>query len=325
MKDRPLVLARSNLTDAGTGSRWPRIIRHFLKTVYPVPGIQRCRRVPYRPAEDVNVHSPRPRNTLIFRSSSFNPPSTSSQAISTRWIYLALLLLAMACLLTSTRAYSQTIFPGTTTVGQTSLPQTVTVTMTGSGAASAPTVLTEGIAGLDYQLVSGGTCASGVSYSAGQQCTVLVQFKPIYPGIRSGAVVITSGGMVLGSAGLSAIATGPLSVLVPGTINTIAGNYFWVYSGDGLAANGSSIFLPQDAVEDAAGNIYLSDSNNNRIRRVDGVTGLISTVAGTGSSGYSGDGGPATAAMIELPQRTGAGRRGQSVLFGLRQPDRAAH
>ena len=207
----------------------------------------------------------------------------------------------MACVLTSTHAYSQTIFPGTTVVGQTSLPQTVTVTMTGAGTASAPTVLTEGIAGLDFQLLSGGTCASGVSYSAGQQCTVIVQFKPIYPGIRSGGVVITSGGSLLGSATLSAIATGPLSVLVPGTINTIAGNYFWVYSGDGILATKASIFLPLDAVEDGAGNIYLSDSNNQRIRRVDGVTGLISTIAGNGSSGYSGDGGPATSAMLNSP------------------------
>jgi hypothetical protein len=273
--------------------------RNLLKALSPNSGIQRSRRVPYRPVEDVNMQTSGPRSYTYYPFSV--PSSYRSQLVATRWTYLALLILAVAFLLTSTRARSQTIFPGTTTVGQTSLPQTVTITITGSGTASAPSALTEGIANLDYQLVSGGTCASGVAYSAGQQCTVIVDFKPLYPGVRSGAVVITSGGLVLGSAGLSAVAAGPLSVLVPGTINTIAGNYFWVYGGDGQAANTSSIFLPLDAVEDAAGNVYLSDSNNQRIRRVDGVTGLISTVAGTGSSGYSGDGGPATSAMINAP------------------------
>src|SRR5262249_8596339 len=52
---------------------------------------------------------------------------------------------------------------------------------------------------------------------------------------------------------------------------------------------------------DAAGNLYIADFNNNRVRRV-GTNGTITTVAGTGNSGFSGDGGPATSAQLNLPR-----------------------
>jgi len=174
--------------------------------------------------------------------------------------------------------------------------------MTGSGVAAAPQALTQGIAGLDFSLGSGGTCAANVSYTAGQQCTVNVVFTPKYPGPRSGAVVIESTeGSLLGSTLLTGEANGSLAVLVPGEMNTVAGNYNWIYASDGILAIDASIFLPTAVVTDAAGNIFLSDSNNNRVRRVDAVTGLISTVAGNGTPGFSGDHGPATQAMISTP------------------------
>ena len=66
-------------------------------------------------------------------------------------------------------------------------------------------------------------------------------------------------------------------------------------------ANSSLNFLPNFVVVDAGGNIFLSDSNNNRIRRVDAMSGLISTVAGNGIPGFSGDGGLATRASISIP------------------------
>ena len=61
------------------------------------------------------------------------------------------------------------------------------------------------------------------------------------------------------------------------------------------------IFLPTAVAVDAAGNLFLSDSNNNRIRRVDAVSNAISTVAGDGIPGFSGDGGRATQASISAP------------------------
>jgi hypothetical protein len=191
-------------------------------------------------------------------------------------------------------------FPATTAVGQqTQLAIPISITQAGSSAT--PLVVTQGIAGLDFQIAPGGTCASGVSYTVGQQCTVNAVFGPKYPGLRSGAVVLQStGGAVLGLTFLTGTATGGLSVLAPGRIDTVAGNGAWIYTVDGGLATQTPIFLPTGIVTDAAGNLYLSDSNNNRIRCVN-AQGVISTVAGTGSPGYSGDGGVATLAAINAP------------------------
>lgn len=77
------------------------------------------------------------------------------------------------------------------------------------------------------------------------------------------------------------------------TINTIAGNGTQGYSGDSGPATAASLDLPWDVVVDAAGNRYIADFGNNRIRKVT-PDGIISTIAGNGTAGYSGDGGPAT-------------------------------
>ena len=53
-------------------------------------------------------------------------------------------------------------------------------------------------------------------------------------------------------------------------------------------------------VEDHAGNLFFTDSGNNRVRRVDHTTGIITTVVGDGAQGYKGDGGPATSAEVSL-------------------------
>jgi hypothetical protein len=55
-------------------------------------------------------------------------------------------------------------------------------------------------------------------------------------------------------------------------------------------------------IADSAGNIYIADTFHNRVRRVDHVTGIITTVAGNGTAGYSGDGGQATAAELSSPR-----------------------
>ena len=240
-----------------------------------------------------------PRKSQFLRLFQIFP--TKIQLGVTSWQHLALLMVGVALVLTPSHGRSQTVFPGSTVVGQKSLPLPVLVTITSTGVSTTPAVLTEGIGGLDFQAAPGGTCASGITYTAGQQCTVNVFFAPLYPGARSGAVVVSSGGSVLGSTALSATATGSLAVLVPGEINTIAGTTTWIYRGDGVAANTAPIFLPTGVTEDAAGNVFLSDSNNYRIRRVDAQSGLISTVGGNGMAGYSGDGGPATQASINAP------------------------
>jgi uncharacterized protein YjiK len=87
----------------------------------------------------------------------------------------------------------------------------------------------------------------------------------------------------------------------PGVINTVAGDGVQGYSGDGGAATGAKLYAPTGVAVDAAGNIYFSDYGNERIRKVTASTGTISTVAGNGTRGYSGDGGLATNAELDEP------------------------
>jgi len=87
-----------------------------------------------------------------------------------------------------------------------------------------------------------------------------------------------------------------------GIITTVAGTGSDTYSGDGGLATLASLKKPRGGVFDEAGNYYIADSDNHCIRRVDGTSGMISTVAGIGTSkGDSGDGGPAIIARINKP------------------------
>ncbi len=79
-----------------------------------------------------------------------------------------------------------------------------------------------------------------------------------------------------------------------GVITTVAGNGTAGYSGDGGPAASAQLNGPVGLAVDTAGNVYIADSGNNRVRKV--VSGVITTVAGNGTAGYSGDGFPATSA-----------------------------
>ena len=81
------------------------------------------------------------------------------------------------------------------------------------------------------------------------------------------------------------------------TIDTIAGN---VYRGDGGQATATQLYFPYGVAVDGSGNIYIASVGNNCIRKVD-TAGIITTVAGNGEQGYSGDGGLATAAKLFFP------------------------
>ncbi len=85
-----------------------------------------------------------------------------------------------------------------------------------------------------------------------------------------------------------------------GKLGTYAGNGTSRYSGDGNEALSAQLQAPNNIAYDSQGNLYISDSENNRIRKVD-TTGGISTIAGTGISGYFGDGGPAAQAELSSP------------------------
>ncbi len=86
-----------------------------------------------------------------------------------------------------------------------------------------------------------------------------------------------------------------------GIITTVAGTGGEGYSGDGKPATSATLYWPACVALDATGNLFIADWNNNRIRKVD-TNGIISTVAGTNTAGYSGDGGPATQARLWYPQ-----------------------
>jgi trimeric autotransporter adhesin len=83
-----------------------------------------------------------------------------------------------------------------------------------------------------------------------------------------------------------------------GTISTVTGNGIAGYSGDGGPASAAKLKYPYALCLDTADNIYISDNANAVIRKITAATGIIETVVGSGSPGYLGDGGPATAARI---------------------------
>ena len=86
-----------------------------------------------------------------------------------------------------------------------------------------------------------------------------------------------------------------------GIIRNYAGNGRQGYSGDGGPAQFAQVFFPEGLTFDEEDNLYFSDSGNNRIRRIDAKTGIITTIAGNGIKGFSGDGGLAVNARINEP------------------------
>jgi Bacterial Ig-like domain (group 3)/NHL repeat len=88
-------------------------------------------------------------------------------------------------------------------------------------------------------------------------------------------------------------------VLKSGQITTIAGTGLEGYGGDNGVATSAYLDTPTGVAVDSSGSVYIADSHNQRIRKVSG--GIITTIAGTGAAGYSGDGGAATAAQLSLP------------------------
>ena len=133
-------------------------------------------------------------------------------------------------------------------------------------------------------------------------------------GTRMTTLQVLIAGMMLGVMGFGANQAGAQigASFVP-TISTLAGTGIAGYSGDGGVASAAklSLAIPSaagalqaaNATFDGAGNLYFSDTNNNVVRRIDAVTGIITTVAGTGTAGYSGDGGLATAAQLNQPSQ----------------------
>ncbi|HEX3966974.1 MAG TPA: Ig-like domain repeat protein [Edaphobacter sp.] len=92
--------------------------------------------------------------------------------------------------------------------------------------------------------------------------------------------------------------------LTTGIVSTIAGTGTPGFSGDAKAATSATLAFPHGLAIDAAGNLYLADTVNHRIRRIDGTTGIITTIAGDGTQAFAGDGGPAISASLDSPEAT---------------------
>ena len=90
-------------------------------------------------------------------------------------------------------------------------------------------------------------------------------------------------------------------VSTAGIVTTVAGTGQQGYAGDGGPATAAILDSPQGVAVDSSGNIYIADTHNNVIREVTASTGDISTIAGTGVAGFSGDGSTATSAMLDYP------------------------
>jgi len=106
------------------------------------------------------------------------------------------------------------------------------------------------------------------------------------------ALAVDSSGNVYFATNASSV----LKVNTAGIVSTVAGGAFG-FSGDGGPATKAALNFPLGLAVDRAGNIYISDAGNNRVRKVN-TAGTISTVAGTGTAGFSGDGGPAISARL---------------------------
>ena len=112
-----------------------------------------------------------------------------------------------------------------------------------------------------------------------------------------GVTVDGGGDLYIGDTGNHSVR----KVDLQGIITTEAGTGTPGFSGDGNQANEATLVSPYGVVVDGVGNLYFADSGNFRIRRVDSTSGIITTVAGTGDQGFSGDNGQASAADLDFP------------------------
>ena len=97
----------------------------------------------------------------------------------------------------------------------------------------------------------------------------------------------------------------------------IAGNGQKAYGGDGGPATAAALNMPHEIQFDSVGNIYIAERDNHVVRKVEAKTGIISTFAGTGAPGFSGDGGPATRAQLRQPHSIAVDPSGKLLICDI--------
>jgi sugar lactone lactonase YvrE len=118
-----------------------------------------------------------------------------------------------------------------------------------------------------------------------------------FPGIQGVAVDLVGNLYIAHGSGARVLRVDPTN----GFITSFAGTGVLGNSGDGGLATDAQLDLPESVAVDLAGNVFVVDEMENRMRKIDAATGLITTVAG-GAFGYAGNGGPATNAALAVPQ-----------------------
>lgn len=204
-------------------------------------------------------------------------------------VFASVLLMAplLSAQVTSNPAFEIYPAPGGT--------QVFTITVSSGTTLGSFSVLTLGAPNLDFNSIpSGTTCPNVVAGT----CKIEVQFQPTAPGRRQGMIALKdSSSHFLLTVSLDGTGSGPMAGFGPGIISTFAGGGT---GADGGPAASAQLIGPTDIAVDGFGNHYISDQKANKIRKIT-PAGVISTFAGTGTAGYSGDGGPATSAMLSGP------------------------
>jgi len=97
----------------------------------------------------------------------------------------------------------------------------------------------------------------------------------------------------------------------------VAGNGQRAYGGDGGAATAAALNMPHEIQFDSAGHMYIAERDNHVVRKIEANTGIISTFAGTGMPGFSGDGGPAARAQLRQPHSIAVDPRGKLLICDI--------
>ena len=188
-----------------------------------------------------------------------------------------------------------------------STPATASLSYSFTGLSTAPS----------FSLAYGTDFAVGApscSVGASTNCSVQVSFAPHSPGLRLDAVLVADeSGNALGTTFLHGVGQAPQLAFYPGILTAFAGTGLLGDTGNNGPATQATLFNPAGLALDQLGNLYIADAVNQVVRKVNAVSGVITTAAGNGSAGYAGDGGPATQASLQNP--TGVAIDGAGNLY----------
>jgi len=183
-----------------------------------------------------------------------------------------------------------------TAVGSTSAAQNAIVQAT-----STVTPASAAASNTEFAVGTATGCTLGSSLASGAYCTFPITFTPAGPGLRQGQLQIKDSSGNIYNDSLIGVGQAPAAAFIAAPITTITGNGTAGSSGNNAAATAALVNAPGGGAFDSYGNFYFADTGNNVVREISKKTGNIAIVAGTGASGFSGDGFAATTALLNSP------------------------